>query len=161
MKYLCLIYTEESLWQKMPKTESDKMIGEYVEFTDGIRKSGHYVGGNRLHPVHTATAVRVRNARLLSLTSLRRSRRRTNALDSPRDARLGGRANADVRQAAGQPGRPDGQHCHACSGGRTGGAGGAPRGPPCSIRILASSAAEIRLCTVSAGTNRSARIAEA
>jgi hypothetical protein len=39
-------------------------MGEYFAFTEGIRKSGHYVGGNALQPVHTATTVRVRQGRL-------------------------------------------------------------------------------------------------
>jgi hypothetical protein len=64
MKYLCLIYADETLWPKMPKAEADKMFAEYYEFTDGIRKSGHYVGGNRLEPVQAATTVRVRNGKM-------------------------------------------------------------------------------------------------
>jgi hypothetical protein len=64
MKYLCLIYGDESLWEKMPKAEADKMYGEYFAFTDGIKKSGHYVGGNPLQPTQTATTVRVRNGKV-------------------------------------------------------------------------------------------------
>ncbi len=64
MKYLCLIYSDETLWPKLPKAESDKMMGEYMAFTDSVKKSGHYVGGNRLQPTHAATTVRVRNGKL-------------------------------------------------------------------------------------------------
>ncbi len=64
MKYLCLIYEDETVWQKMPKAEADKMYGEYFEFTEGIRKSGHYLGGNPLQPTQTATTVRVRNGKV-------------------------------------------------------------------------------------------------
>jgi hypothetical protein len=64
MKYLCLIYADESLWPKMPKPEADKMLAEYYEFGEGIKKSGHYVGGNRLQPVQAATTVRVRNGKM-------------------------------------------------------------------------------------------------
>ena len=64
MKYLCLIYEDETLWQKMSKAEADKVHGEYFAFTDGIRKSGHYVGGNPLQPTHTATTVRVRSGKV-------------------------------------------------------------------------------------------------
>jgi hypothetical protein len=64
MKYLCLIYDDESLWPKMSKEQSDAMMGEYFAFTEGIRKSGHYVGGEALQPTHTATTVRVRNGKV-------------------------------------------------------------------------------------------------
>ena len=64
MKYLCLIYDEERKIGTMPKSESDAFMGEYFAFTDGIRKSGHYVAGEALQPVLTATTVRVRNGKL-------------------------------------------------------------------------------------------------
>jgi hypothetical protein len=64
MKYLCLIYDEEKKLGAMPKSESDAFMGEYGAFTEGIKKSGHYVAGNALQPVHTATTVRVRNGKM-------------------------------------------------------------------------------------------------
>jgi hypothetical protein len=64
MKYLCLIYDEEQKLGAMPKSESDAFMGEYFAFTDGIRKSGHYLGGNALQPVQTATTVRIRNGKM-------------------------------------------------------------------------------------------------
>ena len=48
----------------MSKAEMDKMLGEYVAFTDSIKKSGHYIASNPLQPTQTATTVRVRNAKL-------------------------------------------------------------------------------------------------
>jgi hypothetical protein len=64
MKYLCLIYEDESLWEKMPKPESDKIMAEYPVFIDSTRKSGHFLGGNALQPTHTASTVRVRNGQV-------------------------------------------------------------------------------------------------
>ena len=64
MKYLCLIYDEEKKIAGMPKSESDAFMGEYFQFTDAIKKSGHYLGGEALHPVETATTVRVRNGKV-------------------------------------------------------------------------------------------------
>ena len=64
MKYLCLIYDDESKWGTMPKQEADAMMGEYYAFTEGIKKSGHYVGGEALQPTRTATTVRVRNGKI-------------------------------------------------------------------------------------------------
>ena len=64
MKYLCLIYDEEKVLNAMPKAEMDAFMGEYFAFTDDIRDSGHLRGGEELHPVATATTVRIRNGRL-------------------------------------------------------------------------------------------------
>jgi hypothetical protein len=63
MKYLCLIYGDESHWAKMPKPDADKMHSEYGAFTEDIKKSGHLLGGNALQPAHSATTVRVRNGK--------------------------------------------------------------------------------------------------
>lgn len=64
MKYLCLIYDEERKLDGMSQSESDAFMGEYFAFTEGIRTSGHYIGGEALRPVQTATTVRVRNGRV-------------------------------------------------------------------------------------------------
>jgi hypothetical protein len=64
MRYLCLIYDEEKKLGEMSKAESDAFMGEYFAFTSDIRKSGHYLGGDPLQPVHTATSVRVRNGKV-------------------------------------------------------------------------------------------------
>ena len=64
MRYLCLIYDEEKKLAGMSKGESDAFMGEYFAFTEDIKKSGHYIGGNALQPVHTATAVRVRSGKM-------------------------------------------------------------------------------------------------
>ena len=64
MKYLCLIYDDEKKWETMSKAESDAYMGEYFAFTEGVKTSGHYLGGNALKPVATATTVRLRNGKL-------------------------------------------------------------------------------------------------
>jgi hypothetical protein len=69
MKYLCLIYDEEKKLGAMSKSESDAFMGEYFAFTEGIRKSGQYLGGEALQPVQTATTVRVRNGKVSSTDS--------------------------------------------------------------------------------------------
>jgi hypothetical protein len=66
MKYLCLIYDDETMWPSMPREQADAIMGEYYNFTNDIQKSGHYLGGNALQPTQTATTVRVRNGKLSS-----------------------------------------------------------------------------------------------
>ena len=64
MKYLCLIYDEETKLAAMRKDEMDAFMGEYFSFTGEIRANGKYVAGEALQPVSTATTVRVRNGRI-------------------------------------------------------------------------------------------------
>lgn len=54
MKYLCLVYGEES-----GLTACDD--AECVAYDAGIRESGHCLASESLQPVATATTVRVRN----------------------------------------------------------------------------------------------------
>jgi hypothetical protein len=64
MQYLCLIYEDEKEWQKLPPAESTKIIGEFSAYTESVKRSGNYMGGNALEPSHTATTVRVRQGRV-------------------------------------------------------------------------------------------------
>jgi len=64
MKYLCLIYENESNWENVTKEQGDAVMGEYFAFTEDIRKNGKYVAGEALQPVATATTVRVRNGKV-------------------------------------------------------------------------------------------------
>jgi len=64
MKYLCLIYQDESQMAKAPKAEMDKMVAEYAAFTESITQSRQHVGSSRLQPTSAASTVRVRNGKV-------------------------------------------------------------------------------------------------
>jgi hypothetical protein len=64
MKYLCLIYDDEKKAVTMSKSDLDALMTDYYAFTEDIKKSGHYLAGEALKPVQTATSVRVRNGKL-------------------------------------------------------------------------------------------------
>jgi hypothetical protein len=66
MRYLCLIYDDEKKTNALPKAEQEAMFGEYMTFTEGIQKSGQWIGGEALQPVSSATTVRVRNGKISS-----------------------------------------------------------------------------------------------
>ena len=57
MKYLCLVYMDESTLPQVADREC-------LAFSTPLRKSGQIVAAEALHPVHTATTVRVRNGKL-------------------------------------------------------------------------------------------------
>ena len=61
MKYLCLIYDDETQAAKRPKEEFDRTFGEYMAFNKDTKASGHYIGGHALQATSTATTVRERN----------------------------------------------------------------------------------------------------
>jgi hypothetical protein len=64
MKYLCLIYDNEQQIGRMSKSESDAFMSAYFAFTDAIKKSGHYLGGEALQPVGTATTIRISHGKM-------------------------------------------------------------------------------------------------
>ncbi|MDI9237346.1 YciI family protein [Lysobacter sp. LF1] len=64
MKYVCLIYDEEKVFDEMPKQQIDSILGEYFALTDSLTQGGQMVAAEALQSVSTATVVRVRNGRL-------------------------------------------------------------------------------------------------
>jgi hypothetical protein len=57
MKYLCLVYLEQQKLHAVPDREC-------LACGDGLRNSGVLIAAEPLHPVDTATTVRVRNGQL-------------------------------------------------------------------------------------------------
>jgi len=63
MKYLCLIAAPKVMEQMTP-ADAERHYGEYEQYIEEIRKSGHYLGCNRLLPPASATTVRVRDGKV-------------------------------------------------------------------------------------------------
>jgi len=63
MQYLLLIYSDEKADANVSKEEMDAWMGEYLAYTEAMRKSGVYKGGEALHPTSAATTVRVQNGK--------------------------------------------------------------------------------------------------
>jgi len=57
MQYLFLLYDDETMWTSMPDAERDALFGEYMTYTEELRKAGAYVAGAPLQP--TATGAKV------------------------------------------------------------------------------------------------------
>jgi hypothetical protein len=62
MKYMLLIYMEENA---MTETEREHCYKESTQLAHELRDGRQYVAANPLHPVATATSVRVRDDRRL------------------------------------------------------------------------------------------------
>lgn len=65
MKYLCLVYYDENIINNMTAAEWKSLNKECVACGEGLRSSGHMIGGNALHPSTTATSLRIRDGKPL------------------------------------------------------------------------------------------------
>ena len=62
MRYMLLIYTDENSWTE---SEREACYAESVELTRQLHEEGSYLGASPLHPVATATSIRVRDGKRL------------------------------------------------------------------------------------------------
>jgi hypothetical protein len=60
MKYLLLVYTDEKAWGE---GERESCYNESLALTHDLHKQGKYLGAAPLHPVASATSVRVRGGK--------------------------------------------------------------------------------------------------
>lgn len=58
MKYICLGYMDESVWEKMTSTQQNTFIDECFAYDDELRKSGNYTGGEALREAQNAVTLR-------------------------------------------------------------------------------------------------------
>lgn len=62
MKYMLLIYSDENAWTE---EEREACFAESTQLTHSLHAEGRYRGASPLHPVSTATSVRVREGKRL------------------------------------------------------------------------------------------------
>ena len=66
MQYLLLIYENEASMAGLSEEDQGKVFQEYMDYTNGLRKSGNYVAAEALQAVSTATTVRVKGGKTLT-----------------------------------------------------------------------------------------------
>jgi hypothetical protein len=64
MKYLCLIYYEESKAGALPESEYRGIAGEAFTYGEELQAKGQFVASEALQPVETATTVRLKTGRV-------------------------------------------------------------------------------------------------
>ena len=79
MKYLALIYGDESAWESFSEAERAEGYAAYTAFGEEARKAGVIVAGDELASTSTATTVRVRDGRQLVTDGPTPKRRRCSA----------------------------------------------------------------------------------
>lgn len=67
MKYLCLVYVEERTLHAMPQSERVVLSDQSMAYCDELQKNGQLIGASPLHPVDTATTVRVRGGKVSTI----------------------------------------------------------------------------------------------
>jgi hypothetical protein len=65
MKYMLLCYDDAEYWERAGKTAHEEAIQEAVQLTHELDSRGQYLTAAPLHPISTATSVRVRNGKSL------------------------------------------------------------------------------------------------
>jgi hypothetical protein len=63
MKYLCLVYHEETTIDALPKGEYDAIMNDVLAYREELRQGGHYITSSPLEYVRTATTIRVRDGK--------------------------------------------------------------------------------------------------
>jgi hypothetical protein len=64
MKYICLVYHEESKLNALPQAELEALVGECGAWVEELEKGGHHVFSAGLQSVRAATTVRSRNGKV-------------------------------------------------------------------------------------------------
>ena len=63
MKYLCLVYLEEKSFHAFPSQQRQALSDEAMAYCDKLQKAGQLLAASPLHPVETATTVRMREGK--------------------------------------------------------------------------------------------------
>src|SRR5438874_584046 len=64
MKYLCLGYHDEQIWNAMSQQERQALLDETFAYQDDLRKNGHYVDGKALQGARSAATLRCEKGHL-------------------------------------------------------------------------------------------------
>jgi hypothetical protein len=65
MRYMLMIYGDEKEWEELSAHEQDAVYQACVDYSEPLRASGFYEGGERLEPTHTATTVRMKGGKAI------------------------------------------------------------------------------------------------
>ena len=65
MKYICLGYLEEGLWDRMTESEQKNFVDTCLVYDAELRRNGHMVGGEALQSSKTATTLRSLNGKVI------------------------------------------------------------------------------------------------
>lgn len=63
MRYLCLVYLEEKNLNALSRNDRVALSDESMAYCEELQKNGQFIAASPLHPIETATTVRVREGK--------------------------------------------------------------------------------------------------
>jgi hypothetical protein len=64
MKFMFAIYHEENVLDAIPEAEMQALVDSAIEYSEELRRSGHYIASDALQGTQTARTVRVRSGKV-------------------------------------------------------------------------------------------------
>jgi hypothetical protein len=64
MKFMFTIYHDENVLDAMPEQEMQALVDSAIEYSEELRRSGHYIASDALERTQTARTVRVRSGKV-------------------------------------------------------------------------------------------------
>lgn len=64
MKYICLGYMNEEVWETLSESERQTFMDECFGYDDELRQNGHYAGGEGLQEARNAATLKWRSGRV-------------------------------------------------------------------------------------------------
>ncbi|MEX0929041.1 MAG: YciI family protein [Balneolales bacterium] len=58
MKYICLGYMDDEVWEAMSESERNTFMDECFVYDEELKKNGHFTGGEALQGAENATTLR-------------------------------------------------------------------------------------------------------
>jgi len=65
MKFICLGYLDESMWNNVPEHQQQAMMEECFAYDDELRRGGHFTGGEALQSIQNASTLRFENGKVV------------------------------------------------------------------------------------------------
>jgi len=65
MKYLCMIFCEETKLDALAPNEFQALVDQSLDYDDVLRKGGHLLANNALEPVRDAVTIRPRGGKMM------------------------------------------------------------------------------------------------
>lgn len=64
MKYLVMIYYDETKIDSLPRSKYDDLVDESLAYDETLREGGHYIASQALQPVRSARTLHVRDGKV-------------------------------------------------------------------------------------------------
>ncbi len=64
MKYICLGYYDETIWETTPESERNVFMDACFAYDDELRRNGHFIGGEALEGHRNAVTLRFQNGKV-------------------------------------------------------------------------------------------------